>query len=189
MTEERRVKILEVAAELEAQGLAATNSAVYARALGHRGHVVAVMKARRAERAAAGGVAVVEDPEDEEPEAETETPAVVLAEDLRQLEAAYESWHLALEQIWALEKDGPLDLHTFSRARWLEYQLTENLKQQERVRPALETARLRDAALRGRDRHDAALPAVRTTARATLETIVTLQGYLRGLAHRVWRPD
>jgi hypothetical protein len=98
MTDERRQRILQIAEELEAAGEVATNSSVYARALGHRGHVVQVMKERRA---AAGGVAVAEAEDEDEPvDDSTETPAVVLAEDLRQLEAAYESWHLALEQIW-----------------------------------------------------------------------------------------
>ena len=36
MTPERRERILAIADELEAQGLPATNSSVYARALGHR---------------------------------------------------------------------------------------------------------------------------------------------------------
>ena len=61
MTDERRQRILAIAEELESQGLLATNSSVYARALGHRGHVVQVMKARRAARAEAGGVAVAEE--------------------------------------------------------------------------------------------------------------------------------
>ena len=70
MTEERRQRILAIAEELEAQGLPATNSAVYG-ALGHRGHVVAVMKERRAQQA--GGVAVAEEEEDE-PEATRRQP-------------------------------------------------------------------------------------------------------------------
>ena len=80
-------------------------------------------------------MAVVEELEDDEPEDErAETPAAVLAEDLQRLESAYQSWHASLEQIWVLEHDGPLDERTFSRARWLEYQMTSNLQQQERLR-------------------------------------------------------
>jgi hypothetical protein len=101
MTPERRQRILEVADELESQGLPATNSAVYARVMGYRGHVVAVMKARRAERAAAGGVLVAE--ADDEPDEEmADTPAVELAEDLQQLEHSYDAWHLALERLWEI---------------------------------------------------------------------------------------
>ena len=37
MTEERRQRILQIAEELESQGLVATNSSFYARVLGHRG--------------------------------------------------------------------------------------------------------------------------------------------------------
>ena len=177
MTDERRQRILAIADELESQGLTATNSAVYARALGHRGHVVQTLKQRRAAQAALGGVAVVEaeaEEQEAEAEAETETPAVVLAEDLRQLLGAYESWHAALEQIWALEKDGPLDLHTFSRARWLEYQLTENLKQQERLRLALEQARLKEAVRAAQVAHDDPMPEASQKAEAFLQALATV---------------
>jgi hypothetical protein len=58
MTPERRERILQIAEELENEGLEATNSAVYSRALGHRGDVVQTMKARRA--LLNGGVAVLE---------------------------------------------------------------------------------------------------------------------------------
>jgi hypothetical protein len=90
MSAERRARILEIAAALEAEGQIATNSAVYSRALGYRGHIVAVMKQRRAERAEASGVAVLEEEELPEPS------AAELAEDLAALESAYEAWHLAL---------------------------------------------------------------------------------------------
>src|SRR4029453_3779600 len=98
MTNERRARILEVADELEAQGLPATNSAVYARVMGHRGHAVQTLKPRTAGGAGAGGGG--------EAEGMPETPAAELQEDLQQLEHAYESWHLALERLWELEQDG-----------------------------------------------------------------------------------
>jgi hypothetical protein len=78
VTDERRQRILQIAQELESQGLPATNSSFYSRALGHMGHVVAVMKERRAQQAAqAGGVAVAEvlEEEDEPEDDTTETPA------------------------------------------------------------------------------------------------------------------
>jgi hypothetical protein len=141
---ERRQRILDIADELEAQGMPATNSAVYARALGHRGDVTAVMQERRALRNS--GVAVIEG-ETEEPEGEEmpEPTASEMQEDLQQLESAYAAWHASLEQLWAIEQDGPLSEQQFGLARWLEYQLTENLKQQERLRPLLEQARLTEA--------------------------------------------
>jgi hypothetical protein len=43
----------------------------------------------------------------------------VLAEDLRQLEASYEAWHLALERLWEIEQDGPLSEANFSRKQFL----------------------------------------------------------------------
>jgi len=176
MTPERRQRILDIAHELEEQGLEATNSAVYSRALGHRGDVVQVMKARRAERG--GGVAVAED---EEPEDAVETPAVVLAEDLRQLESTYEGWHLALEQLWQQEQDGPLDLAAFSRKAWLEYQLTANLQAQERLRPQLEQARTREAVRAAQAQHDALVPVVRAQAEAVVEALATLTEALAAL--------
>ena len=177
MTDERRQRILQIADDLESQGLPATNSLVYYRALGYRGDVVTVMKTRRAERVAAGDVAVIE--EDEEPEAEeAEIPAAVLAEDLAQLEAAYEGYHLALEKLWDLEREGVWDEAISNRQTFLEKTLVKNLQQQERLRPALERATLREAALRGRDQHDAGIPAARAMAQALLEAVVALQARL-----------
>ena len=170
MTEERRQRILAVAAELEAQGLAATNSAVYARVLGHRQHTVAVMKARRAERAAAGGVAVME--ADEAPE--TETPAAEVAEDLQQLEHAYEAWHASLEQLWAVELDGPLSEAQFSRKSWLEYQMVQNLRAQEQLRPQLDQARIREAVHAAQAQHDAPLAEVRALAEQALHAVAAV---------------
>jgi hypothetical protein len=131
MTDERRQRILQIADELESQGLVATNSTVYARALGHRGHVVSLLKQRRAERAAAGGVAVlVTEAEDDELEDDelAATPAATMKEDLEQLVNSYESWHLALERLWEIEQDGPLSEANFSRKQWLEYQMVQNLQ-------------------------------------------------------------
>ena len=136
MTPERRERILQIANDLESQGLPATNSAVYARALGHRGHVVAVMKQRRAGGARAGGVVVADDPEDDEPEEETETPAATLQQDLKEFESSYDAWHLALEKLWQIEQDGPLSEANFARKQWLEYQMVQNLQAQEQLRPA-----------------------------------------------------
>jgi hypothetical protein len=177
MTDERRERILQVAADLEAEGLEATNSAVYSRALGHRGDVVQVMKARRAER---GGSAVAV-AEDDEPEDAVETPAVVLAEDLTQLESAYEGWHLALEQIWQQEQDGPLDLASFSRKSWLEYQMVQNLQAQERLRPQLEQARTREAVRSAQATHDALVPTVMAQAEAVIDALATLTEALAAL--------
>jgi hypothetical protein len=57
---------LQIADQIEAEGLEATNSLVYSRALGHRGDVVVVMKSRRAEKNG-GTVAVLEAEEEELP--------------------------------------------------------------------------------------------------------------------------
>jgi hypothetical protein len=141
MTPERRERILQIAHELEDQGLEATNSAVYSRALGHRGDVVQVMKARRAERGNGGSVAVL----DAEDDAIPESSAGELQEDLGQLEASYDAWHLALERLWEIEQEGPLSEANFSRKQWLEYQMVQNLQAQERLRPQLEAARLKEA--------------------------------------------
>jgi hypothetical protein len=141
VTDERRQRILDVADELEAQGLPATNSRVYALVMGHRGHVVQVLKARRAERAGTGEVAVLEDEDEETPE----TAAADLQEDLQQLEAAYDAWHLALERLWQIEQDGPLSEANFARKQWLEYQMVQNLQTQERLRPQLEAAQTNPA--------------------------------------------
>src|SRR5262245_34156642 len=104
MTPEREARILQIADELEEQGLIATNSAVYARALGHRGDVTQVMKARRASRGE-GNVALLEE---DEPEPEILPTAEELQEDLVQLEQSYDTWHLALERLWDIEQEGPL---------------------------------------------------------------------------------
>src|SRR4029453_1240092 len=164
MTDERRQRILQIADELEAEGEVATNSAVYARALGHRGHVVTVMKARRAERVAAGGVLGAEEEGDEAPEDEMpETPAVVLAEDLAQLAHSYDAWHLALERLWEIEQDGPLSEANFARKQWLEYQMVQNLQTQERLRPQLEAAKIRDAVRVAQAAHDTRLEEARSS--------------------------
>jgi hypothetical protein len=176
MTEERRLRILQIADELESQGLLATYSSIYTRELGHRGHVVAVMKQRRAERAEASGVAVAEEEEDETPDEETEaeTPAATLQEDLAQLVNSYESWHLALERLWEIEQDGPLSDANFSRKQWLEYQMVQNLQTQERLRPQLEQARLREAVLAAQQQHDAPIPEVQAKAEAFLQAVATV---------------
>jgi hypothetical protein len=173
MTDERRERILQVAADLEAEGLEATNSAVYARALGHRGDVVAVMRDRRRERG--GAVAVLDA---EEPEAD-ETPADVLAEDLHQLESAYEGWHVSLEALWQIETEGPLSEANFSRKQWLEYQMVQNLQAQERLRPQLEAARLKEAVYAARDQHDAGIAEAEAQARYAVQ--------LLGTVRQVWR--
>jgi hypothetical protein len=181
MTDERRQRILQIADELEAQGLPATSSSFYSRAFGYRGHGVAVMKQRRAERAAAGGVLVAE--EDDEPEEElSDTPAAVLQEDLAQLTHSYDAWHLALERLWQIEEDGPLSEANFSRKQWLEYQMVQNLQAQESLRAALEVARLREAVLAAQRQHDEALPAARVLAEETLRTVATLAEHLAALA-------
>jgi hypothetical protein len=182
MSPERRQRILEVADELEAAGQAATNSAVYARVMGHRGHVVQTLKARRAERAATGMVTVAEE-EDDDPEDETtETPAAVLAEDLTQLEHSYESWHLALERLWQIEQDGPLSEANFSRKSWLEYQMVQNLQTQERLRGALETARTREGVYAAQQQHDARLEEARALAEQALQAVATMHDLFEDLA-------
>jgi hypothetical protein len=98
MTPERRERILQIAQELEEQGLEATNSAVYSRVFGHRGDVVAVMRDRRAERGNGGSVAV-EDEDGTAGDAEPFPTASELQEDLAQLTASYDAWHLALERL------------------------------------------------------------------------------------------
>jgi hypothetical protein len=172
MTDERRAKIMAMAEELAAaEGKEPSAAAVWARVHGHRPDVQEVMRERKAaQEAAQGGVAVLE----EEPAAPAETSAAELAEDLVQLESAYESWHASLEQIWTLEQDGPLDLPTFSRARWLEYQLTENLKQQETLRPQLELARTREAVYAAQAQHDAMVPEVISQAEEIIATLAAL---------------
>jgi deferrochelatase/peroxidase EfeB len=137
------------------------------------------MKERRAQQAAQdGSVLVAED--DEEPEAD-ETPADVLAEDLRQLEAAYEGWHVSLEGIWTLEESGPLDLASFSRKSWLEYQMVQNLQAQERLRPQLEQARTREAVRSAQAQHDALVPIVTARAEAVVDALATLTEALAAL--------
>jgi hypothetical protein len=98
------------------------------------------------------------------------------------LEVAYESWHASLEQIWTLEQDGPLDERTFARARWLEYQLTENLRQQERLRPQLDQARIREAVHAAQQQHDARLEEARTLAEQALQAVATLHDRLEDLS-------
>jgi hypothetical protein len=144
MSPERRQRILDVAAELEAAGQVATNSAVYSRVHGHRGHVVQTLKQRRAERAAQGGVLMAEEEEDNEPEDDmTATPAAVLAEDLEQLASAYDGYHLALEKLWDLEAEGVWDENISHRQTFLAKTLVKNLHEQERVRAELDRARIR----------------------------------------------
>ena len=185
MTDERRQRILAIAEELESQGLTATNSSVYTRALGHRGHIVAVMKARRAERATAGGVAVIEEPEEEEDDCTdepTETPAVVLANDLHELGEAYKGLHTSLEHIWGLEHEGTTDLATWNRKKWLEDLLTKNLQAQEQLRSQLEQARKREGAYAARDHHDGLIPEAREGAEQVLQMIADLGAGLDNLA-------
>jgi hypothetical protein len=178
VTEERRQRILEVAAELEAQGQVATNSAVYSLVMGHRGHVVQVLKERRAQ-ARASGVAVAEDDEEEET---AEIPAATLTEDLRQLEAAYDAWHLALERLWAIEQEGPLSEAHLSRKTWLEYQMVQNIQTQERLRPQLERAQIREALHAAQAQHDAGIPRARTLAEQALQAVATLHDLFEDLA-------
>jgi hypothetical protein len=114
VTDERRARIIQIADDLEAEGLEATNSAVYSRALGHRGDVVQVMKQRRAERGNGNGaVALLEDDVIPPPTASE------LKEDLAQLEQSYDAWHLALERLWEIERKGPLSEQNFSHKQWL----------------------------------------------------------------------
>jgi hypothetical protein len=175
MSPERRQRILDVAAELEAEGQVATNAAVYARVHGHRGHVVATLKARRAERAAAGGVLVAEEEDDNEPEDETiEIPASVLAEDLAQLKSAYEGYHLALEKLWDLEAEGVWDENISNRQTFLEKTLVKNLQEQERVRGELERARIREAVFAAQQQHDAGIPEARALAEQFLQAVATV---------------
>jgi hypothetical protein len=176
MTPERRQRILAVADELEAQGLPATNAAVYAICLGHRGHVVQVLKHRRAERNR-GGVTVLEAEEDDE---EGYQPSVSeLEEDLQQLVSSYESLHLSLERIWELDAEGSLDEATFTRKLWLENTLTKNLQQQEALRPQLELARLTESVYAAQAQHDAGLPVA--------EALATQAVQLLGAVMQVWR--
>jgi hypothetical protein len=181
MTEERRQRILQIADELEAAGEVATNSAVYARALGHRGHVVSVMQARRAERVAQGGVLVAEEEEDEEPEEEAETPAAVLQEDLAQLEQSYDAWHLALERLWQIEQDGPLSEANFSRKQWLEYQMVQNIQTKNTLLAQLERATVREAVAGAVQEHDVRLTEAHAQAEAMLQAIATLHDRIEDL--------
>jgi hypothetical protein len=167
VTPERRERILQIAQELEQEGLEATNSAVYSRALGHRGDVVQVMKARRAERN--GGVALLE----EEPEPPAPT-AQELQEDLAQLTASYDAWHLALERLWEIEQEGPLSEQNFARKQWLEYQLAANLTQQEQLQRDLARARLVDAVETARQRHDSGMLRARVLAEAVIQALAHL---------------
>jgi hypothetical protein len=176
MTPERRQRILDVAAELEAQGQVATNSAVYSRVMGHRGHVVAAMKARRAERN--GGSVAVLDEDDEIPP----PSAAELQEDLAQLEQAYDAWHLALERLWEIEQDGPLSEQNFSRKQWLEYQMVQNLQTQEQVRPQLGAAQIREAVVAAQDQHDARLEEARQLAERALQAVATVHDLFEDLA-------
>jgi len=101
VTDERRERILAMIATLEAEGDADPSAAaVWARVQGHRPDVQAVVREYRAERSG-GSIATAEADEEEE-----ETSAASLAEDLRQLEAAYEGWHLSIESIWTFSSTG-----------------------------------------------------------------------------------
>jgi hypothetical protein len=181
MTDERRQRILAIADELESQGLVATNSAVYSRALGHRGHVVQVMKARRAARLEAGGVLVAE--EEDEVDGESSWPsAAVLQEDLDQLVHSYDAWHLALERLWEIEHDGPLSEASYSRKQWLEYQMVQNLQTQERLRPLLDQARIREAVHAAQAQHDVHLEEARALAEDMLQAVATLHDRLDDLS-------
>jgi hypothetical protein len=177
MTDERRARILAIAQELEDQGLEATNSAVYSRALGHRGDVVLAMKARRAERNG-GNVAVLE-----EEEAEEATPTVSeMEEDLQQLVNSYDAWHLALERLWEIEQEGPLSEQHFARKQWLEYNMVQNLQAQAKVQPLLDAARLKEAVYGAGERHDALIPEVMSQAEAVVAALATLTEALTALA-------
>jgi hypothetical protein len=149
MTDERRQRILQIADELESQGLTATNDAVFAKALGHRGDVVQTMKQRRAERAGAGGdVAVLE--EDEEGGEVEDLPtmsAARLAAQLTQLEAEYKGMYATLESLWALDHAGTVDLSVWNRMKWLEAQCGKNFQTQEQYRAALAVAEQRETVL------------------------------------------
>jgi len=181
MTDERRARILEVAEALEAQGQVASNNAVYAYVMGHRGHVVEVLKARRAQQAAqTGGVVVVED-EDEDEDATT-SAAATLAEDLRQLESSYEAWHLALERLWEIEQDGPLSEAQYGRRSWLEYQMVQNLRTKERLEGELAVAQVTEAVLAAQQHHDAAIPQSQALVDQTLRHVALLAADLATLA-------
>jgi len=134
------------------------------------------MKARRAERG--GDVAVLED---EEPEDAVETPAAALEEDLHQLESAYASWHVALERLWELEAEGPLSIEAFTRKQWLEYQMVQNLKTQEQLRPQLAAARLRERVFAAQAQHDALVPLVVAQAEAVVQALAQLTDALQAL--------
>jgi hypothetical protein len=180
MTPERRQRILQVADELEAEGLDATNSAVYARVMGHRGHVVQVMKARRAERGG-GSVAVAEEDDDQIPE----PSATELQEDLQQLSDTYEAWHLAWERILDLEQEGPLSDQHFGRKQWLEYQMVQNLQAQERLRPQLEQAKLTEALEAARQTHDALVPDVISQAEEVIATLAALGAAVQAFVNTI----
>jgi hypothetical protein len=176
MTPERRERILQIALELEEQGLETTNSAVYSRALGHRGDVVAVMRDRRASQSG-GDVAVLEADDDEIPQ----PSAQELQEDLLQLTASYDAWHLALERLWEIEQEGPLSEQNFSRKQWLEYQMVQNLQAQERLQPQLDAARLTEAVYAAQATHDAGVAEAEAKARYALQLLGTLRDVWREL--------
>src|SRR4029453_11579183 len=98
-----------------------------------------------------------------------ETPAGVLAEDLAQLAHSYDAWHLALERLWEIEQDGPLSEANFARKQWLQYQMVQNLQTQERLRPQLEAAKVRDAVRAAQLQHDARLEEARALAEQALQ--------------------
>jgi hypothetical protein len=182
MTPERREQIEQAIAAADAVGEKWTNASIRARMpWGSTADFKQYMKERRA---AAGGV-MVDEPDDDLPDDPAPVPpgptAAALALDRRQLEASYASWHDSLEQIWALERDGPLDEPTFTRARWLEYRMVKNLEQQEKVRAQLETAQLREAVHAAREQHDVHLEEARALAEATLQAVATLHDRLEDL--------
>jgi hypothetical protein len=178
MTPERRQRILEIADQVEAEGLEATNSLVYSRALGHRGDVVQVMKSRRAEQGNGGNVAVVDLPEDDDSTAPTVDE---LAEDLEQLVHSYDAWHLALERLWEIEQEGPLSEANFARKQWLEYQMVQNLQAQARVQPLLDAARLTAQVEEARLAHDARLEEARVLAEQALQAVATVHDLFEDL--------
>jgi hypothetical protein len=186
MTDERRERILAIAQELEDQGLIATNSSVYARALGHRGDVVQTMRDRRAaQRLMGGAVDVAEAEEGDDPEAPEATTTIALATDLRHLEAYYETMHQEWERLVALDQEGALSDQEMDSQVRLERRMASNLRKQQRLQPLLAAAQAREAVETGRQQHDAAIAQGLVLADATAQAFAHLAACLTAQVQHV----
>jgi hypothetical protein len=76
--------------------------------------------------------------------------------------------------LWEIEKDGPLSESQFGRKTWLEYQLSANLRTQETLRAALDSARIREAVYAAQRQHDDRLDEVQAKAEAFLQAVAAV---------------